>query len=482
MANVLKASKFIQLPKPLQTKLVRSSHVIPINDKFIPYFGSREKIILLYGSYGNGKSKFVAQDLIEKCRSDKYLKCFYGRKIYDEVRKSFFDELCTEIEERNLEHEFTYSRKDNSTMIITHKNGNKFIPFGASDAKNLKSIKDASHIICEEFDQFTDKDFGFLLSRLRTEKAQTQFYGMFNTEPLVENHWLRQTFFNDKIEHELKPLKIFGTYKDNYFIDHKDYLEKLKLIANGRDYILEAIANGMMGVTFNDNPFFYAYKKDLHYSYSSYQPTNEYFLDISFDFNITPCTALIGQYNRSTKTFNVFDLILTDINTIVGNSSLKSLCLKIKQKYIDTGLFVPYRIRVTGDASGRNGSADREINNTFYNTIREILKVPEQNFYVRKANLQHVTSAEVCNAVLTTIPINHFTIFDIPELDTDINSAYFDIKQTLDEAKKKHGLHIVDAFRYLIDFWFGMENKRFLKKFDEISYNITNIKKRIENE
>ena len=41
MANVLKASKFIQLPKPLQTKLVRSSHVIPINDKFIPYFGSR---------------------------------------------------------------------------------------------------------------------------------------------------------------------------------------------------------------------------------------------------------------------------------------------------------------------------------------------------------------------------------------------------------------------------------------------------------
>jgi phage terminase large subunit len=76
MANVLKASKFIQLPKPLQIKLVRSSHVIPINDKFIPYFGSREKIILLYGSYGNGKSKFVAQDLVEKCRTDKYLNVF----------------------------------------------------------------------------------------------------------------------------------------------------------------------------------------------------------------------------------------------------------------------------------------------------------------------------------------------------------------------------------------------------------------------
>ena len=95
MANVLKASKFIRLPKSLQIKLVRSSHVIPINDKFIPYFGSREKIILLYGSYGNGKSKFVAQDLIEKCMSDKYLKCVHGRKIYDEVRKSFSNRLKT---------------------------------------------------------------------------------------------------------------------------------------------------------------------------------------------------------------------------------------------------------------------------------------------------------------------------------------------------------------------------------------------------
>lgn len=50
------------------------------------------------------------------------------------------------------------------------------------------------HIVCEEFDQFTNKDFGFLFSRLRTEKAQTQFYGMFNTEPLVEGHWIRETF------------------------------------------------------------------------------------------------------------------------------------------------------------------------------------------------------------------------------------------------------------------------------------------------
>lgn len=479
MSHVVRASKFIKLSTDERAQLLATGEFIPINDKFLPYFGNRDSVVFIYGSYGNGKSKFVCQDLVEKCRTDVYFKCFYGRKIFDRVRTTIYDEMVTEIEERRLSHEFNYSRADNSTMIITHKaTGNKFVPFGGDKPDSLKGIKDPSHILCDELDQFQEKDFGFLFSRLRKENVQTQFYGLFNTEPLIEGHWLRKM-----LETNIMPItRIFGVYRENYFLNVEDYEQKLRLIANGREHVFQAIANGQFGVVINDNPFFYAYKKDLHYVYSKYKPTNEYFLDISFDFNITPCTALIGQHNRETRTFNVFDLILTDVNTRQGCSALKSLCLKIKEDYIDNGFFVPYRIRVTGDASGRNGSTDQEINKTFYYTIREILGIPEQNFYVRKSNLQHVTSAEVCNAVLTTIPTNHFTIFDIPELDTDINSAYVDAKGTLNEAKKKHGLHVVDAFRYLIDFWFGMQNNRFLKNFYDIKTNITNIKKRIENE
>ena len=446
MANVLKASKFIQLPKPLQTKLVRSSHVIPINDKFIPYFGSREKIILLYGSYGNGKSKFVAQDLIEKCRTDKYLKCFYGRKIYDEVRKSFFDELCTEIEERNLGNEFTYSRKDNSTMIITHRNGNKFIPFGASDARNLKSIKDASHIVCEEFDQFTEKDFGFLLSRLRTEKAQTQFYGMFNTEPLVENHWLRQTFFNDKIEHELKPLKIFGTYKENYFIDHKDYLEKLKLIANGRDYILEAIANGMMGVTVNKNPFFYALRRNIHFTDERYSLPSNTQLYLSFDFNKTPSTLVIGCVHQ--KEIAVIDLILCDENTMQGKSPLEAVCNTFKRKYLDSGLITrPYLI-VTGDASGMAGGADKKHNENFYTKIESILGISKSQRKIRKKNIEHKLSQEICNSLIYNC---NFMIYKSAELSLlDMEQAQIE-NGKLVKDNKDNGMHITDAVRYYID-------------------------------
>ncbi len=446
MANVLKASKFIQLPKPLQQKLVRSSHVIPINDKFIPYFGSREKIVLLYGSYGNGKSKFVAQDLVEKCRTDKYLKCFYGRKIYDEVRKSFFDELCTEIEERNLEHEFTYSRKDNSTMIITHRNGNKFIPFGASDAKNLKSIKDASHIICEEFDQFTDKDFGFLLSRLRTEKAQTQFYGMFNTEPLVENHWIRKTFFNDKIEHELKPLKIFGTYNDNYFIDHKDYLEKLTLIANGRDYVLQAIANGMMGVSFNNNPFFYALRRNLHFKNERFILPDNTQLYLSFDFNKSPCTLLIGIVYQ--KEIALIDLILCDENSRQGMSPLESCCTIFIEKYLDSGLITRPYIIVTGDASGKQGGADKVKNENFYTKIRNMMSLSKSQIKTRKGNISHKLSQEICNSLIYNC---NFAIYKSAELALlDMEIAEINEKGSLSKSTD-NGLHITDAVRYIID-------------------------------
>ena len=454
--------------------------------------------IYVYGGSSSAKTHSILQALLLDGYYRDYSSIVY-RKEQTAIKTTVKNECKAIIENLNLsqvkeyDFEFRYNEK-------------KLQFKGIDKEGKIKGLKGYRKLFFDEVDQFKVEEFNQAKLRLRGEDNQQL---LFSWNPVDERHWLKKYLDNfewisepplftenHKLLHENSFIKRCGnkiliqtTVLDNYWVVGGDWgrydehvineFETLKL-TNTDLYNVYALGN--WGTLRNDNPFFYAYKKDIHYSYSSYQPTNEYFLDISFDFNITPCTGLIGQHNRSTKTFNIFDLILTDINTMAGNSSLKSLCLKIKQKYIDTGLFVPYRIRVTGDASGRNGSADKEINNTFYNTIREILKIPEQNFYVRKSNLQHITSGEVCNAVLVNIPKNHFTIFDIPELDTDINSAYFDDKQTLDEAKKKHGLHIVDAFRYLIDFWFGMQNNRFMKDFYDIKTNITNIKKRIENE
>lgn len=468
MADLIKASDFVRLSDKSQKMINDLGHYIVINDKFLPFFNNREKLVFIYGSYGNGKSKFTAQDLVEKCRTDEYFKCFYGRKIYEDVRKSIFDEIATEIEDRKLEGEFSYSRSDNSTMVITHKSGNKFIPFGASNAKSLKSIKDATHILCEEFDQFTEVDFGFLFSRLRTKKAITQFIGIFNSEPLNTGHWLRKTFFENDVKSDLQPLKIFGTYRDNFFINQVEYENKLKLIANGRMHVFKAIADGLFGIKVNNNPFFYAFNRE-----KSYRPDLKFeiesgYIDLSFDFNKSPTTLICGQMQKIG--FVVFDVILADNKTYSEKSALESVCILFKNKYPQ---IEPYRIRVTGDASGRNGSSDRAINVNFYSTIKKELNVVDANVdkYVRSANLPHALSGDIINHLFVNIPV-YFT-YNCLMLVDEIEMAEIDDNGTLNSWKKdtmkSGGGHMVDAVRYLItDLWVNTPPKEWRAKINQL--------------
>jgi len=460
MANLIKASQFLKLPQE-HRELFLNSGVVPVNDIFYPYFGNREKIVLPHGSYGSGKSKFTAQDLVEKCRTDKKFKCYYGRKIKDTVRISNFDELATDIEDRGLENEFSYSRADNSSMVITHKKtGNKFIPFGTDNAKSLKSIKDPTHIWCEEFDQFTESDFGFLFSRLRLKGVSLQFYGTFNTEPLIEGHWLREQFFDNKEEYEITPLKIFCTYKDNYFIDQDDYLNKLKLIARGREHVLKAIAEGKFGVTINKNPFFYAYRHGEHYTPERYRLYENELIYLSFDFNANPTTLLIGMVHD--KEIAIIDLIMANEDgdfiekdnraEIKGLSPLETCCDIFYEKYISSGLINPAYIIVTGDASGKQKGADKVKNKHFYKKIETKLGISESQVKKRLANIEHKLSSEICNSLMYNCD---FKIYKSAYLLTqDLNNAYADEKGTLNTAKadpKFNGFHIADAFRYFCD-------------------------------
>lgn len=444
----IRASDYLTLPSDLAKKMVKIG-LVPINDAFYKYFGNKEPLILFYGSYGNGKSKFVAQDLIEKCRVEPYFKCFYGRKIYDRVRISLFDEFCTEIEERGLQKEFTYSRADNSSMVITHYNGNRLIPFGGDKPDTLKSIKDPTHIVCEEFDQFNEKDFGFLFSRLRTQKSYTQFIAMFNSEPIKNTHWIKSMFFDESQKTGTKALKVFGTYKENYFINHEEYEEKLRAIANGREHIYQSIANGMFGITLNNNPFFYALDRKKHYTLNPFELNLDYYVDLSFDFNKIPSTLVCGQ--MQVDGFHVFDLLMADLNTYVGKSALEAVCYSFVKKYPQ---ILPSRLRITGDASGKAGSADRKVNQNYYTDISKNLRVSMSQIdpYIRGANLPHQVSGDMINAFFADVPI--FFHEGAEQLFEEMEKAECDTDGTLNEWKKKSGGHAVDSVRYLItDLW-----------------------------
>ena len=149
----------------------------------------------------------------------------------------------------------------------------------------------------------------------------------------------------------------------------KQYTETLEgLDSKLRDMYLY----GNWDLNVNDNPFFYSYNQ-RHSVLESYSIDRTKPIQLSFDFNQDPCVCVVSQ--RVDKSFNIFDTIIENQKSYAGLSPLEAVCKTIKQKYLDTNIVQPYYIQVTGDASGRSGSADRQDNHTFYTTIAKSLGI-----------------------------------------------------------------------------------------------------------
>lgn len=311
-SHPIPASKFVQMSE-VAKKLLLDHGGIPYNDIFLPLWNCIANIILAYGSYGSSKSVSFGLYLLKSARENPYFKCLYGRKVKNDIRESCFSTLCDLIEDNNWQGEFSYSRKDNSSMHILHRNGNVFIPFGSDDPNKIKSVRDPSHIWAEELDQFNQDDFGILYSRLRTLKAKCQFLGSFNTDKVLESHWIRKLFFPESLtridqinaEEEMAELraivkdilKIKANYTDNFFIDQEAYYDRLVMAAAGNKRILDATARGEWGASENKSPWLYAFDYDKHVADVQFIPSFPIYL--SFDFNRDPCTCTLWQFSPS---------------------------------------------------------------------------------------------------------------------------------------------------------------------------------------
>ncbi|MEI8142843.1 MAG: phage terminase large subunit [Chitinophagia bacterium] len=361
----VEASLFKLLPSEMQTAMVQSG-ALPVNDIFLPLWDNRNKINLLYGSYGSGKSIFIVDRFITHAIEDKYFRCYFGRKIFDSVRGSVFKTITDRIKERNLAHLFNFSDAPNGSMnIVCKENGNEFIPFGANNPDSLKSIKDPSHFFCEEFDQFSLLDFRFIYTRLRTEKAVTQFYGSFNTDRLFKGHWIRRTFFEGDFEN--KCFKLLSTYKDNYFINQEDYLEKLKIASGGSASVLAAIAAGVMGVIRTGSEFWKFFDEEKHVKPVVFDRSST--VHVSLDENVNPyVTQTIWQINSSEKH-------IKQVHEICSKSPNNNAPKAAKQfiEYLQS-LNYSNVVYVYGDPSGAKRSTIDENNASFFDKYIAELK------------------------------------------------------------------------------------------------------------
>jgi Phage terminase large subunit len=359
--KLLEASLFKNLPGELKQQLI-SSGVVPVNDTYIKFWDNRNKINLFYGSYGSGKSVFIVDVLLKHCLSDSYFRCYFGRKVFDTVRGTVFKTITDRIKELGKEHLFSFSDAPNGSMnIVCKQNKNEFNPFGANDPSSLKSIKDPTHFFCEELDQFSFVDFGLIYSRLRTEKAETQFYGAFNTEKIYQSHWIRKVMFDG--EFSSQAVKHKSTFRDNHFIDQDDYYEKLKLIANGNVATLNAIANAEWGIVKTGGEFWKQFDETRHVGKVEYAPGVVY---LSLDENVNPYVTVTCWQVRGTAIFQINEILCVapDNNAPKAAGKVANWLDSIGHKDM---------VFVCGDPSGKKRSTVDENSKSFFDKFIEVL-------------------------------------------------------------------------------------------------------------
>lgn len=429
--------------------LIKSNGGIPTNDWALPLWGNSAKIKLLRGGRGGGKSDAICDVLIDKCLNSSYFKCLYGRKVFETVRSTSFAALVESIKKMNVERYFHFSTANTSSMIITCLlNGNSFIPFGADKISKLKSFKDPTHVWCEEFDQFEERDFTDLYPVLRTTKGENEFWGSFNSYAVYQSHWILKYFYPDlyKGEDNTTPFEIEEglffdlsvNYDQNHFIDREAYAKTLKMASGGNQLIFEGLANGAWGVTENKNPWLYAFDHIKHIS-DTVKFLPQYPVYLSFDFNNDPftCVAVQMSPHKGAK-----DSFIHFVQEFSGNFKIEDMCQRIKTKFPQSIL------HITGDRSGQNEDIGR--NQTLYQIIAGYLGVNNKLLNLNNSNLEHADSRIMINAMLNNYPSVKFSREGCSQLIADCQKA------TTDPDSKKPSQLLKDRGQYKMDLFDGM--------------------------
>lgn len=440
-----------------------------------------EKIrtILVYGGKSSSKTVSICQILAKAMFTEAANTIAFRKEsaiIKTTLKKSFNLAIDSMGISENVERlEFSY--RGNEREIVLK---------GLDKDEKAKGIESYKYVYLDEINHFKEDEYNQINLSLRGIKGQKL---LASWNPVSDTSWVKEKLVDKyewkeskyklpsadsfvKISSCGKAVLIKTTYLDNFwivgspcgtygFVDSSliaEY-EELKR-TDPKSYNVNVL--GEWGTIQNDAPFFYSFS-DSNYSNKKVEYSEGY-LDLAFDFNISPCTLVIGNNQR------VIDLILADPLTMKGISPLQAVCTIFKKKYLDSGKVLKSRLRITGDASGNAGTADRKENESFYTSIRMYLGINQSQIFIRKANQPHAVSADIINYAFQCKSI---LINDLPELKTEIEQAYISYKGentiSLDEAKKEYGLHTLDAFRYLVDFWFScIPLHGFRKKIEDI--------------
>jgi phage terminase large subunit len=188
-----------------------------------PIFKDRNRILLVYGGAGSGKSHAIAEKILFRMIYEKEShKILIVRKVATTLLNSVWALVMLKLEAWNIRNLV----KINITNKRMEVNGNVLIFTGLDNVEKLKSIEGITSIWVEEASELLQSDFDQLDTRLRgVTKYYKQIILSFN--PINLEHWIKKTLVDNKPSNA----SIYhSTYLDNKHIDddYKQVFERLK--------------------------------------------------------------------------------------------------------------------------------------------------------------------------------------------------------------------------------------------------------------
>lgn len=415
----------------------------------------------IYGGKGSSKTITINQ-YIARAVLSRNENAIIFRKENSTIKATLKNSLKKSIESCRLKEafdilEFTARSKVNVAEIVMK---------GIDNEDKVKGIEGFSYLYHDELDQFTKEDYRESINAFRGEVAEV-YFGAWN--PTDINSFIKTEIIDPDawVECDLKlPSKgsfvkinskgnralIKTLYSDNYymvgspcgaygFVDQKtiDRYEQMKFVD---EHWYNVNVLGEWGVIKPDDPFFTRFERTKHLS-KDLQVNNALPIALSFDFNVRN-SCIAGQFNLHTKRVRILkewrlhgidliDLVMTIIDYYGANRT-----------YI-----------ITGDSSGNNRSALTTGNIGAFDTIKTFLDRLGVNysFQVPKANLMHINSKMINNAILY---MEHDYLIDeneCTELISDLERMRTGKDGGLNKvhADKNNYGHLGDCFRYFND-------------------------------
>lgn len=203
-----------------------------------------DRLLVLYGGAGAGKSYFAAQKIIDFITEFENKKLLIMRKTYPALKLTSLELIENLLKKYKIPYQI-----NRSDLILYTIRGNRLIFKSLDDPEKIKSITDVDFIWFEEPTEIKEEEFDMVNLRLRGQRLPEGHYRQFilTFNPIDKNHWLYKRFFQKGVK---KTFIGKYTYKNNRFID-EDYKRELEDLKDKDENLYRVYALGEWGTLKN---------------------------------------------------------------------------------------------------------------------------------------------------------------------------------------------------------------------------------------